>query len=151
MVGCSPKNISLKVDENGLMIFQGFHYFSPKSFLGNYEQKYLLALKDKKIIGVLKLSSINSFFPENQYISFIDIHEDFRENGVAKSLLIKLDKILTNKTLYLTKFSQKAKSISLDKKIYNYCKTINIIENFFYFSLYKSFIINIIEYKIIRM
>lgn len=46
------KNISSKVDENGLMIFQGFHYFSPKSFLGNYEQKYLLALKDKKIIGV---------------------------------------------------------------------------------------------------
>lgn len=121
------------VNEN---IFEGFYYFSNSTTRnrsihlldGQRNPIYFVAYKNNKIVGVLKLSNEIKFkFTSGVYelnaqvnynvISFIDVHKDFKRQGVAKSLYEALSVWTTTskESIVGTLMSQEGEKANLHK------------------------------------
>lgn len=86
-------------DEDYALVYEGFYYFSPDttnfhSLYANKNQQasiYFMLYENEEIIGVLKLGH---YVKENysfRSVNYIDVHKDYRNQGVAKRLYSKLN------------------------------------------------------------
>lgn len=88
----------LKVkDENfGVPKYEGFRYFSPDHVFRMWSNKekpedlFFMAFEDEKLVGVLLLQK-SPYEKECWWISYIDVHIDYKKKGVAKDLYESLN------------------------------------------------------------
>lgn len=77
-------------------VFKGFHYYSPQDFTDG-DSIFILAMYRSEVIGVLKVKRYaihnNRFVKENEIIRnyiairYIDVRQDFKNNGIGTTLI----------------------------------------------------------------
>lgn len=93
------RNLKIIEDEDYNLIYEGFYYFAPEStyfnsFYANKNQQapiYFVLYENEMIVGVLKLGHYVREDYSFRSINYIDVHEDYRNQGVAKRLYSALN------------------------------------------------------------
>jgi GNAT superfamily N-acetyltransferase len=92
--------------DNGSQVYVGFHYFKSESVYPNglpsrwtvsADEFFFVTLIDKRIIGVMRLiQNVESPLYELT-IDFIDVHNEFRRQGIAKGIYNMVNEWALNK------------------------------------------------------
>lgn len=105
--------------------YAGFGYFSPDHVFRSTwhlpkdhpEDRFFMALDNKKVIGVCLLQK-SPYDEEKEawWISFMDIHQDYRRKGIAKSLYQFINEwVDSSMVIYGGMLSADGKSANLHK------------------------------------
>lgn len=111
------RNYPQYMKDNGFVSYIGMHYFSYQNLKESGEEEfnktfmYIVARKADLIVGVLKLrkyemrgSRVSDYNTEVQgykFISFVDVHKDYRRQGILTGLYTYLNENLINEGDYL--------------------------------------------------
>lgn len=124
----------LKSDKhNSFNGFEGFRYFSPSCLHhGNNKEKILVAFKDSEkaenIIGLIWYGDYG-YSNNHQAVSFIDVKENYRNQGVATFLIKELNQHLCcEQPLYLSRLSNDGQKYHIDKLFERFITATSIIK-----------------------
>ena len=123
-------------DDCGTLVFKGFHYFTYHSirYSSLYSQKnqkepiYFIAYIGNKLVGILKLGHYVRSNYDFWGVNYVDIHNEYRQQGIATFLYEKLNEWCKNQDIVivgsmLSKEGEKAKVHDLRKRILTNVKT----------------------------
>ena len=146
--------------DNGYISYVGMHYFNPNIFssFSSNKEVFLVGETDKgEIVGVLHLSKnklnddlnpVQINFEEESnldyiMVHFIDVHKEYRKQGIATQLYLELNKLITKPNQYvigtgMSNQGKKANVHELRKKLVTNGKNFGDIyefENMFMFQI----------------
>lgn len=108
--------------------FENFYYFAPSNFgFGGFcdhpNEEFIVAFKNNIIIGVI-CYGIYGYDHKYQAVSFIDVHKQYRNKGVATELIKELNNhIDKSQPLVLSSLSQEGKKYHIDEVFKKYIDT----------------------------
>ena len=96
--------------------FENFYYFSPRTIPEDHE-KILVAYEENDVNAILGVIVYGNYGKGvEQAISYIDVNKQFQNTGIAKELILELNKYLDSKyILHISRISQKGKTCHLDE------------------------------------
>lgn len=106
---------SIKVDTGNFNIpmYEGFQFFSPIDREEKDDTIFIVCENKNDVVGVLKLGITKERKKNVRYVSYVDVHKDFRQKGVGTELYRALNTVdLETNTIInssLTKMGKEAK------------------------------------------
>lgn len=122
-----------KIDADREGVFEGFHYFAVSCLNATFDgENVIAAIEDGKVIGVLFFGEYGFPGSTQQALSFIDVHKDYRRQGIAKMMAKELyNHIDHNRPFYLSQLSDEGKRCHIDDVIQRSLLDVNVISNLY--------------------
>lgn len=109
----NSKSINVNAKDYSVPIYEGFTFFSPIDLEERDETIFIVYEEDNYVVGVLKLGLTKEKSKDIRYVSYVDVHKDFRQKGVGTELYRALNTVdLETNTIInssLTKMGKEAK------------------------------------------
>lgn len=122
-----------KIPYNREGIFEGFHYFGTSCLNATFQGENVIAVIDNnEVVGVLFFGEYGFPGSNQQALSFIDVHKDYRRQGIAKLMAKELYNYIDhNRPFYLSQLSEEGKTCHIDDVIQRSLLDVNVISNLY--------------------